>query len=117
MPFGIDPSQISDAEVVDGTSPPPPVAKHVANPNVINISQAYQNQGLAQPAADQLAMAETRARAIGLFVQIPVLTIIALHPKVPGVLRLVAGGLAAWNAYQIATQEKQIEQMLPDGWA
>ncbi len=81
-----------------------------------DISQAYQSQGLTQPAADQLALSEQRARAFALFVEVPVLAVIALHPKVPGMLRLGAGLIAAWSAYQIASQEKQIEAMLPEGW-
>ncbi len=115
MAFGIDPGQEVDAEVVGGPTQPQTVSSPPPRAGVVNISQAYQHQGMSQPAADQLALAETRARAVGLFVQIPILSIIALHPKVPGALRFGAGVLAVWNAWQIASQEKEIETMFQVG--
>jgi hypothetical protein len=113
MPFGID-SEV-DAEVVGAVEvPQATVSKPPPRQGVINISAAYQGQGLAAPAADQLAMYETRARAVSLFIKVPFFAYLALNPKLPGMIRLGAGLLAAWEAMQIARQSADIEAMLPD---
>jgi hypothetical protein len=59
---------------------------------------------------------DQRARMITLFLRIPLFAAIALHHKVPPLLRLGAGALAIWDLGQIAGQQKKIEEMLPEGY-
>ncbi len=61
-----------------------------------------------------LSDALQKARALSLFVQIPFLAFTALHPKVPGLIRLGAGALAIWQGIQIASQAQEISTYLPE---
>lgn len=112
MPFRAPAEEIVDAEVVGS----PTVSKMPPRPGVTQLIQDQSVGGAISLDPNALAMYEQRARAISLFVKVPVLTLIALHPKVPAMLRLGAGLIAAWEAWQIASQEKDIEAMLPDGF-
>lgn len=47
---------------------------------------------------------DPRVRSIVLFVEIPFLAVVALHPRVPGILRIGAGLMAAWEAIQMTKQ-------------
>ncbi len=58
--------------------------------------------GISDPAQAQLATYERRGRAIALFVEVPLLTAVAFHDKVPGLIRAGAGVLAIWKAVQLA---------------
>ncbi len=82
---------------------------------VVDISQPEPlvptvNQELA-PATMDL---EQRARALGLFVKIPVFAYVALNRDVHPLVRLAALGLGIMEATAIARQQEQIQQMMPD---
>lgn len=51
---------------------------------------------------------DPRVRSVVLFVEIPLLALIAIHPQVPGLLRLGAGLLAAWDAVQMTREPSVI---------
>ncbi len=73
---------------------------------VIDLSN-HQQVGLP------LAAYEERARAISLFVKVPVLAYVALSDRMPMLVRLGAAALAALEVREIARQSEQIEAMLP----
>ena len=54
-----------------------------------------------------------RARAIALFVKVPVLAYVALSDKMPALVRLGALALAALEVREIARQAPQLEALLP----
>ncbi len=110
MPFGIPSEQIVDAEVVGAapsvSSPPP-------QPNLINLmtEQSLYNQAQVDP--NQLALVEKRARAISVFVRLPFFAAVALNGRVPALFRLVAVGLGALEAVQLARENHLTDEYLP----
>lgn len=51
---------------------------------------------------------DPRVRMIVLFAEIPFLCLVALHPRVPGLLRLGAAALGIWDAIQMAKEPSVI---------
>lgn len=51
---------------------------------------------------------DPRVRMVVLFAEIPFLALVALHPRVPGLLRLGAAALGIWDALQMAKQPSMI---------
>lgn len=111
MPFRAPAEEIVDAEVIG-----PTVEQAPPHAGVARLIEQQTVGGAISLDPDALAKYEQRTRAIALFLKVPLLTVIALHPRVPGMLRLGAGMIAVWEAWQIASQEKDIEAMLPDGF-
>lgn len=110
MPFGIPDDQIVDAETspaqTDSVSRPPPLA------NVVNLQTAQSSlPALVDPS--QLALVEKRARAVVVFVKLPFYAAIALNGRVPALFRLVAVGLGALEAMQLAQDNHLADQYLP----
>jgi hypothetical protein len=75
-------------------------------------------QGNAVPSevADQLlslAM-DQRARALSLFVELPFMAYIALHPRMPGFVRVGAAALGFVRAVEVVQRQKELEQYLPE---
>ena len=109
MPFQFNPGGEVDAEVV-GTQTPPPVQRYVSKPgNVIDISQGTPIADPVVPWVDHshdppagILLYEKRARAISLFVELPLLTLVAMHDKTPGLIRLGAAILALWKSVELA---------------
>lgn len=101
MPFGLDPSQIVDAEVVGATSDPT-YSKYV-NPDVININDVVSGRvQIAPPTPSELAMIEQRARALSAYVKLPFFALVAMNGRVPAVFRLGAVLLGVLEATQLA---------------
>lgn len=61
-----------------------------------------------------LAQLERRARALSMFVKMPLLAYVALNKDLPAIVRFAALGLAALEVRDIAKQAGQVELMLPD---
>lgn len=67
-----------------------------------------------QQAPMDLAQLEQRARALSMFVKVPLLAYVALNKDLPAIVRLAALGLAALEVREISKQAGQVELMLPD---
>ncbi len=103
MPFGIPAEQIVDAEVVTAHDAPT-VDQYIRHDTsgVVNIPGAMPLVDPTSHAVDPLAKWQGRARAMTIFIKIPLLTFIALHDKTPALVRLGAGLLAIWEAVELA---------------
>lgn len=107
MPFGIDPSQVTDAEVVGETSMPPVSVmppRHGIN-QVQSAAYLDQNGNLVMPTVAELAVVEKRARAISVFVRVPTFAFVALSGKMPVLVRLAAAGLLVLEAMDLAREQ------------
>ncbi len=106
---------IEDAEFVDlppeayGPAPssvPPQQAQSQAQPvpypNLDIIS------GLDTPEY-RLMRYERRARAVTIFIRLPLLTLVALNDDTPSLLRLGAGLMALWEAGQLARNFGEVQ--------
>lgn len=82
-------------------SPQAPVQEQVQPVSRIQRDSQITDSSLSDTEA-RLATYERRGRALVLFVEIPVLSFIALNDKTPGLLRAGAGLLAAWKALELA---------------
>lgn len=122
MPFNIPANEIVDAEVVSETPREigtPAGVINLKDPNTFPAPPPPQQQPLFVQAEDgsfiQISpLDEQRGRAIALFVRVPVLTYVALNSRVPMAVRILAGALAAWDAFQLAQQSQEIEALLPE---
>ena len=128
MPFRAA-DAIVDAEVVSEpqsvSSPPrrsgvvylhsPPIEPQF---QASSLDQTGADYPIQQDPFDQVAALSTdkRARAISLFVKVPLFVYVALSPKMPALVRLGAGALAVWEAMQIASQQKEIEQTFQEAY-
>ncbi len=101
MPFTLKEQPIVDAEFVEVTpdSGPAPVQQlhtDMRDRNIVDLRLG------ADAGPIQMELYARRARAVSLFVELPLLTIVALHDKSPGLIRLGAAILAAWKAVELA---------------
>jgi len=106
MPFQIE-NEV-DAEYTE--VPPAPA------PPVVKLKQDYRSRDVVDLRTDvsanaslELALYEKRARAVTLFLKVPLLTFVALHDKTPALIRLGAGLLALWEASQIYRGAGELE--------
>lgn len=108
--------EIVDAEFeeVPGAARPPaqPVVRQLRQDDA---GQWYDPALVAPQAAPlDLAQLEQRARALSLFVKVPLLAYVALNRDMPVLVRFAAMGLAALEIRDVAKAAGQVELMLPD---
>jgi len=122
--FTIKPQPIVDAEFVElGSSRPvgspqaptqgqvQPVQRNPMS-DVIDLSvDTSANPSIA------LALYEKRARAVSMFVEIPLLAFITFSDKTPGLIRLGAGILAIWKSVELARGGAIEAQATATEWA
>lgn len=116
---GEEDAEIIDGQVVDRASPPPMEELHGPGPGVTMLNTQQPNsqaQYLPPDVADKILQLATdqRSRALALFVEIPLLGFIAFSPKVPGLLRLGAAGIAVMRAVEVAQRQAELETYLPE---
>lgn len=107
--------EVVDAEVISDPSSPPAVSKAPGRPGILHLDTASAPSAVTTADGSTYAISpltEQRARAIVLFLKVPLLAAICLHPKVPAWMRLAAGALAAWEALQIAQQAQDLTNLL-----
>ncbi len=121
FPFGDEDEE--DAEFVEVPAEQPSVAQ--PTPTAWQAPQQAGQQAIPQlritdssldPAQAQLALYERRGRAIALFVEVPLLTLVAFHGQVPGAIRAGAGLLAVWKAVQLARGSSLAAQHEVQDW-
>lgn len=112
MPFRSPSDEVVDAEVSE------PAPRQVTSRPGVTYVDLSQRGGTAVEADGSYfsPLAEQRARAVTLFVRVPLLTLVALDSKVHGLIRLTAGALALWDVLQISQQSAELEQLVPQEW-
>ncbi len=121
FPFGDEDEE--DAEFVEVPAEQPSVAQRTQQAQqspqqagMQAIPQLHITDSSLDPAQAQLALYERRGRAIALFVEVPLLTLVAFHDRVPGAIRVGAGLLAAWKAVQLARGSSLAAQHEVQDW-
>lgn len=112
-------------EVVDGQvvgygdvpmySPPP--GRTVTIPSNPTTTSSPPVLSVPPPAIDPssqfMLTADARGRAVTLFIEVPVLAVVALHPGVGGLVRLAAAGLALFRISQLAGPQDELQILGP----
>ena len=125
MPFTVDPGPEVDAEYVvppeqqlpevpyNPQVAPQPVQRLVPDPtrDVVDLRTDVS----ANPSLE-LALYERRGRAIAIFVELPILALVAVNDKTPGLIRLGAAMLAAWKAVELARGGAQEVETVVQEW-
>ncbi len=104
-----------DAEFVEVQQPEPAPVQQ--------LKQDYRDRDVVDLRTDvsgnpslELALYQRRGRAISMFVEIPLLTLVAMHEKTPGLVRLGAALLACWKAVELARGGAQEIQTVAEEW-
>ncbi len=118
-----DDGDVEDAEFVEYAQQPAPQQVYappqtVSQPDfkvrdVVRLDPVPQDQYFDPT---QLAIYDKRARAVTLFIKVPLLAFVAFNDKTPGLIRLGAGLLALWEASQLARSAGEVEQTVTQ-WA
>jgi hypothetical protein len=112
MPFHLEEDEIEDAEYTELPSqmqPEPQLDYAVSQPDFSARDVVRLNVDTGANPSLEPALYERRARAVTLFVKVPLLTFVALSEKTPTLIRLGAGLLALWEASQIYRGAGEIE--------
>jgi len=106
--------EIVDGEVTGGSNfgATPTVVNRIPTPAEVAAWQAAQS-GSSQTSLAATSVTEQRARALVLFVKVPLLAYLALNNRLPPLARFAVGGLAVWEAIQIAQSTREISNLFP----
>jgi hypothetical protein len=127
-PFGDEEDAEIVGEVVDGhvassSSSSPELHEAKAPPGVVVMQppdgwQSLDQSGAYMPAdvTDQLLQLaqDQRSRAIALFLEVPFCAYLALHPKLPGLVRLGAAALGIVRTVEVVQRQRELEAYLPE---
>lgn len=116
--FDFDGDEEEEAEFYPAGVQEEPVPESApAAPTVSQVKPSYQARDIVDLRVDasanpspQLALYERRARAVTLFVKIPLFGYLTLNDKLPPLVRLGAGLLAIWEATQLARGQAEVEE-------
>jgi hypothetical protein len=117
-----------DAEIIEGQvtgrsgAPFRPVEEIRAERPIYQVDPRYvaQEQGVAYQQGSGVdltglvdAATQPGGRAVALLVKVPLFAYVALHPKLPGLVRLTAGVLGALEALEALQRAPEYEALLP----
>ncbi len=111
-----DIEESEDAEYIDVQAEPQQQAQSQPQPQPYLAPQPLPELMINDTQAVQLARYQRRGRAISMFVEIPVLTLVAFNDDVPGLVRTGAGLLAVWKAIELARGGGQMMQETAQDW-
>lgn len=106
-------TEVAPAPAPAATEPPPVTRLKVdyRERDIVNMSTPSGNPSI------ELQLYEKRARAVALFVELPLLAVVALSDKTPPLIRLGAGLLAIWKSVELARGGAQEVQSTVTEWA